>query len=591
MGYTYKTLKTGKDVESRKLGPPCTCKKKCRQLLLGSENDIFISFWDLKFYETQNTYLFSTIKVIPKKRSYKKKTKRQESSRRTTNLYYVKVNGVDVQICKSEFASVHGLQNSTKRLRLICKQIAEGRITPKKDGRGKHSNRPNRVHPEKVQSVHNHIQSIPKYISHYSRKTNPNKVYLDHELSISSLYKDYYLEWCKQQDVSPVTEDRYRRIFCTKYNIGFKLPKTDTCHTCDLLNNQIQTNKENSTEVEALKIKLELHQRRAEAMQNSLKDLVERNKETKSHDIISFDLQQTLPTPSLTVGPAFYLRKAWTYNLGIHDCVSGKGHMFMWTEATAKRGSSEIASILLKYIKSKPALPDHLVVFTDNCGGQNKNWLVMALWIQLVREKVFKTIEHRFMVSGHSHLPSDRDFAVIEKHKKYIKQVYCPDEWFDIVRKSNRKNPFNVVIMNQDEFYSFDDILLTKKSVTEDRKPLKFNEVRCFRFDSDYPNTMFIKHTVTGEFLSVNVGKRGTRMSDQVSLNNLKRKYTEPVKLNEKKVQDLKKLLPYIPPINHSFYVDIIGDLSLQEREVGNEPENVGGEENAEWELVDENMA
>lgn len=446
LGHAYTNLK-GVAKEAKKIGEPCKCKKKCRELLRGTETSIFNSFWDLETYETQNTYLFSTIKVTTKKRCYKKKTKRQESKRKFTNLYFVKVNGIDVQICKQEFLAVHGLQNSAKRVKLISKQISEGRSTPKKDERGRHHNRPNKVSPEMVQSVHDHIKSIPKYVSHYSRISNPNRVYLNHDLSIASLYKDYYIAWCKQHNINHVKEDRYRRIFNLEYNIGFKLPKSDTCQTCDSINLMISSNKENESEVKSLQIKLQLHQSRAQAMQQNLKDEVKNNEAIQNTDIISFDLQQTLPTPSLTVGLAFYLRKAWTYNFGIHDCVSGQGHMFMWTESVAKRGSSEIASVLLKYLTSKPTRSENLLVFTDNCGGQNKNWLIMALWLQLVREKVYKTIEHRFLISGHTHLPSDRDFALIEKHKKYVKQVFSPEEWFDIVRKSNRKNPFKVVEM------------------------------------------------------------------------------------------------------------------------------------------------
>ncbi|CAH2009676.1 unnamed protein product [Acanthoscelides obtectus] len=336
LGHSYRDFK-GRQRESKVLGPPCQCKKNCRQLLQETASTIFHAFWDLNSYDEQNTYLFSTVKVIPKKRSYKKKTKRAESARRVTNQYFVKVNGVDIQICKTEFLSVHGLQNSSKRLKLIAQQIVEGRTTPKRDGRGKHQNRPNKISAERVQSVHDHIKAIPKYVSHYSRKVNPNRVFLNHDLNISTLYKDYYVEWCKERGIAPVKEDRYRRIVCSDYNIGFKLPKSDTCHTCDFLNNQMEANKENLEEFNEFKTQLQLHQTRALAMQDSLKKEVSDNAKN-STCIISFDLQQTLPTPSLTVGPAFYLRKAWTYNLGIHDCVTGKGSMFLWAETTAKRG-------------------------------------------------------------------------------------------------------------------------------------------------------------------------------------------------------------------------------------------------------------
>lgn len=62
------------------------------------------------------------------------------------------------------------------------------------------------------------------------------------------------------------------------------------------------------------------------------------------------------------------------YNLGIHQRNTGKGYMYMWTENIAKRGSYEIASCVLKYLKDNPPkLNKHLIVFTDNCGGQNKN--------------------------------------------------------------------------------------------------------------------------------------------------------------------------------------------------------------------------
>lgn len=85
----------------------------------------------------------------------------------------------------------------------------------------------------------------------------------------------------------------------------------------------------------------ELHFRRAEAMQDTLKNEISMAA-SKDTYVLSFDLQQALLVPSLTTGPAFYLRKAWVYNLEVHDCVNNKGYMYMWSENTGKRGSDEI---------------------------------------------------------------------------------------------------------------------------------------------------------------------------------------------------------------------------------------------------------
>ncbi|CAH1962267.1 unnamed protein product [Acanthoscelides obtectus] len=88
---------------------------------------------------------------------------------------------------------------------------------------------------------------------------------------------------------------------------------------------------------------------------------------------------------------------------------------------------------------------------------------------------------------------------------------------------------------------------------------------------------MFIKHILNGEFLEVNVGKRGSRLGSQRTLTDLRRKYNGPLALNDKKIKDLKKLLKYIPPISQQFFVDIVGNTI--EAEPGSEQPKEGEEE------------
>lgn len=161
------------------MGPPCRCKNKCREKLENTSADIFTRFWHLASFDLQNIYLFGCIRLELKKRSYKKKQKNQESRRKFTARYMINVNGEDVQVCKEEFMSLHGLHISRGRINNLVKMKSTGAVLPNQDGRGKHKNRPNRLTEEQVKSVKTHIEMIPKYQSHYSRNDNLNKTYLN----------------------------------------------------------------------------------------------------------------------------------------------------------------------------------------------------------------------------------------------------------------------------------------------------------------------------------------------------------------------------------------------------------------------------
>ena len=67
-------------------------------------------------------------------------------------------------------------------------------------------------------------------------------------------------------------------------------------------------------------------------------------------DMITYDFQQNLETQNLQHNDMFYKRQLWTYNFGIHDCISNQGYMFMWDETTTKRGSVEVANCLYHFL-------------------------------------------------------------------------------------------------------------------------------------------------------------------------------------------------------------------------------------------------
>ena len=175
----------------------------------------------------------------------------------------------------------------------------------------------------------------------------------------------------------------------------------------------------------------DLHKAKAQHAYHQLKEDTRYAKSNPDVVLLSFDLQQTLPTPHLSTGVIFYKCQMWTYNLGIHDGGTDQRTMYMWHEAIAARGAMEIGSCLLRHISTMSISATRLVLYSNLCGGQNRNIHLLCLYLHIVGNPnlPFNIIDHKFMTPGHSYLPNDRDFGVIEQSKRRHAQIYVPQEY------------------------------------------------------------------------------------------------------------------------------------------------------------------
>ena len=174
-------------------------------------------------------------------------------------------------------------------------------MVPSFSKRGLHGNQP-RKDDTILEQIKSHIQSFPRRTSHYSRNKNAGKVYLHEDLNINRMWR-LYLENNEplQYDIlklgsgqiNPcVKYEFYKNIFNTKYNIGFGLPRTDTCLKCDQYNEEIKnaTNEETKQKLESER---KLHHAKAESCYN-LMDLKRKDTNTNPDiDIYSFDFKKT----------------------------------------------------------------------------------------------------------------------------------------------------------------------------------------------------------------------------------------------------------------------------------------------------------
>ena len=334
--------------------------------------------------------------------------------------------------------------------------------TPK-DGRGKHGNQ-KKLHEETRESVRQHIRSFPTRVSHYSRIKNAERKYLHENLNERRMWLIYLhthepaeLEKLRlRQKINPkVKYWLYCDIFNHEFKLSFGLPRSDTCNTCDRLESEIKSHEKNGNEEEANQARqqLDFHHRKAEKGYEVLREMT-KTAQAGTIDMLTFDFQQNLPVPTLKNSDMFYARLLWTYNFRIHNCHDGSACMHLWLESIAKRGSSEVCSCLQHYFVTHPPKSRRLVLFSDGCGGQNKNKMMFSYLLRLVKMNVFSRIDHYFLTRGHTFLPNDRDFGVIEKYKKG-EMAYVPNDYQDILRKARTVDPFEVVCMEKDDILDY----------------------------------------------------------------------------------------------------------------------------------------
>lgn len=373
----------------------------------------------------------------------------------------------------------------------------------------------------------------------------------------------------------------FKSVF-KKTGYKFKAPKADTCKTCDSFKIRLLQVKQDS-EREQIKTEFDDHVKDADmAYEQKKKDKIASKNDPKKV-VLVFDLEKVLDTPALTSNVAFYKRLLSTYNLTIRDCsISGGTICYMWHEGIAGRGSNDIASCLFKRINSFPPHVNHIITYSDTCGGQNRNINMAAMLSYVSSKKQPFVIDQKFLIPGHTHLECDADHAKIEKAKKKSEiSIMVPSDWYQFVRTVRGEKRFIVDEMSQDSFYDFSHLLktsLVKRTIDTEGEIINWLRIRWLQYSEEFGVIRF-KYSLdeSKPFRVLDIRRKVKKNRPSVSEKEYSPHlaYTRPLGINPKKKQDLLSLFELIPERCHQFYTSLKTNSRALELDIKDEELNL----------------
>lgn len=484
------------------------------------------NFYSRPDKQAQDAMILKLCSIVPTQHKRDFKGKKQ-----TTMKFSVYVDKTKIPVCKNHFMSI--FQITKHRINYVMQRYYyTGQVADERRG----GNRKKNKYADQRASVHNFIQKLKCHESHYCRKSkNTERKYLPSDLNISKLFKIYQESEHSHPDVKL---SYFRSIFNNSYNIGFGSPRTDVCSTCLELSEKIKNEADPAKKSKFITEK-RVHSLRAKAFYEKLRE------QSDGLKIISFDCQKNLPLPKLPDQACYYSRQLYYYNFTMVEGSSTlpleKQRIFAYicTENEFSKDSNLVASAVFHRLTATDKNGIHSIrLVADGCSGQNKNCIVVgtcAKW--LLDNPTIKTIEIVFPVTGHSYMPADRTFGIIEKKLKKLETILHPKEISDIISETSTIIRFGDDCPVLDWRSSVKSILKVTTSW-----PLQFKE--CKRFilrRTKAPGNVLIRgelHFKSNLATPANVCQRGKRIS-MINPDPL----PKIVPVNKNKLKDVKTLL------------------------------------------------
>ena len=352
----------------------------------------------------------------------KNKTSQQkDGGHLSSREYLLHLKGSNnVIVCKSMLLNTRGLKSDGTKTEMVLaqSQSCDGAIAPIEDRRGSHP--PSNKCDAEV--IYFYINSCNPAISHYKRKNAAYKRYLNPELSIKQMCKNF----------SESKENN--KIYCNAFkseNFRFSRPSQDECEICFNQKDRIKDSDHDTDQcaecIAYAKHKVRYTQARIEYQKPITEEVV----------CFTDVMQIVIVLPTLTTKGHLFVNRLVTFNETFASKTPGKpDYYILWHETIAGRKAPHVASAFLQLIRQ--CNEDRIWLWANNCSGQNKNWYLFPGLEQCVNTLGPETITIKYLEKGHTFMAADAIHGNIGKLFRKTSTVATFDDFVQLCEKANK---------------------------------------------------------------------------------------------------------------------------------------------------------
>ena len=165
------------------------------------------------------------------------------------------------------------------------------------------------------------------------------------------------------------------------------------------------------------------------------------------------DMQKVCLIPQLTTKEHVFVSRLVVFNETFASLNKGREDILvLWHEAISGRKATDVASAFVKCIKE--AKSSKILFWADNCGGQNKNWFLYQLMVQVVACNWGPdVIIFKYLQRGHTYMAADSIHGNIGTKMKKQGNIFDFSDFSKICQ--NAKKNLSTVHLTKNDIFTF----------------------------------------------------------------------------------------------------------------------------------------